>query len=202
MPIKVFAFDQIKKFMGWCPNVRAAETRRNVSFENLESSVPERAEGENDDLKNPGWFRKVSTQILLVDTFFTLAYILIINQLGLNPIFLFIGFFVALFFIIFDWKAQMQRYDNLIKQPVIDQSDKKILYFILYASVYIALFYLDMKGWELALQAMVSFFGGFLLIMWLVYFQLLYWEKKNHKMIYSGKRYGIWKRSHIIRERK
>jgi hypothetical protein len=202
MPAKNVAFEQIKKFMGWCPNARVSETRQHISFENLESSVPERAGGENGDLKNPGWFRKLSNRILLIETFFTLAYILIINQLGINPIFLLIGFLIALLVIIFDWKAQMQRYNALVKQPVVDRSDKKILHFILYASVYITLYYFNIKGWESALQAMVSFIGGSLPITWREYFQLLYWEKKNHKIVFFDKSYGIWKKSYLLREKK
>ncbi|MDD2339431.1 MAG: DUF1673 family protein, partial [Methanosarcina sp.] len=35
---------------------------------------------------------------------------------------------------------------------------------------------------------------------WLNYFQLIYWQKKNHKTIYFDKNYGKWKNSYIIRE--
>lgn len=202
MRAKTVAFDQIKKLMGWCPYARAHETRQYIHSENFVSNSPDEPDEENANLNNPSWFRKLSNRILLVETFFTLAYILIINQLGINPIFLLIGFLIALLVIIFDWKAQMQRYNALVKKPVIDRSDKKILHFILYASVYIALYYFNIKGWESALQAMVSFIGGSLPITWREYFQLLYWEKKNHKMVYFDKSYGIWKKSYLLRERK
>ncbi|MCC4770605.1 DUF1673 family protein [Methanosarcina sp. DH2] len=200
--------EYIKKLMGWCPNAGAAEARRNVSFENFDSDIPERAEGENEDLKNPGWLRKTSTYILLINTFFALAYFLVINQLGINLalginlILLPTGFFIALFLVIFDWKAQMQRYDALIKHPVIEYSDKKKLYYILASAFFILIYHLYFKGQELALQLMFSFVGGLLIGMWLSYFQLIYWEKKNHKTIYFDESHGLWKESYIIRERK
>lgn len=192
----------IRKLMGWCPNSRAHEARHQISLENFDSDIPDKAGGENDNLKNSGWFRKLSNRILLIETFFTLAYILIINQLGINPIFLLIGFLIALLVIIFDWKAQMKRYNALVEQPVVDRSNKKILHFILYASVYITLYYFNIKGWESALRAMISFIGGSLPIMWREYFQLLYWEKKNHKIVFFDKSYGIWKKSYLVREKK
>jgi hypothetical protein len=200
--------EYIKKLMGWCPNARASEARRNVSFENFNSDIPEKAGGENGDLKNPRWLRKTSTYIFLINTFFALAYFLVINQLGINLalgvnlILLLSGFFVALFLVIFDWKAQMQRYDALVKHPVIEYSDKKKLYYILASAFFILIYNLYFKGQGLALRAMFSFMGGLMIGMWLSYFQLIYWQKKNHKKIYFDKSYGIWKKSYIIRERK
>ncbi len=194
--------EYIKKLMSWCPNARAHETRRNVSFESFNSDIPERSGGENEDLKNPGWIRKTSIQTLLINTFLTLVYIPVINQLGINLTFLLTGSFISLFFVIFYWKAQMKRYDSLVKQPTIDYSDKKKLYNLLCYVFLILIFSLYLKSQETALQAIFSFVGGLVAGMWLSYFQLIYWEKKNHKTIYFDKSYRTWKKSYIIRERK
>lgn len=202
MPAKILVFDQIKKFMGWCPNARAHETRQCVNLERFELDTPARAGGENGDLKNPGWIRKTSIQTLLISTFLTLVYIPVINQLGINLTFLFTGSFISLFFVIFYWKAQMKRYDSLVKQPIIDYSNKKKLYYALSYVFLILIFSLYLKSQETTLQAIFSFVGGLLMGMWLSYFQLIYWEKKNHKTIYFDKSYGTWKKSYIIRERK
>jgi hypothetical protein len=202
MPDKTFVFDQIKKLMGWCPNARAAEARRNVSFENFNSDIPERAGKENGDLKNPDRLRKTSIQTLLINTFLTLVYIPVINPLGINLTFLLTGSLVSLFFVIFYWKAQMKRYDALAKQPIIDYSNKKKLYYVLSYVFLILIFSLNLKTQETALQAMFSFGGGLLISMWLSYFQLIYWEKKNHKTIYFEKSYGTWRKSYIILEKK
>jgi uncharacterized membrane protein YwzB len=188
--------------MGWCPNVRTSEARRNVSFENFNSDIPEKAGKENGDLKNLGWFRKASTRTLLIYTFFTLMYLLVFYQTGIILVFLLAGSFSSLFLSIFFWRTQMQRYDDLIKKPVTECSNKrKIILFAVIFSVYFIMSYIDTNAGELAVQAMISFVGGFLVSMWLEYLQILYWERKNHKMIYIDKGYG-WKKSYIILERK
>ncbi|HHV24460.1 MAG: DUF1673 domain-containing protein [Methanosarcina sp.] len=197
----------IKKLMGWCPNVRAHEARQHINLENFESDIPDRVGGENGDLKNFGWLRKTSIQTLLINTFLTLGYFLVINHLGLNLILginlilLLAGSFISLSVIILYWKAQMKRYDALVKYPVIDYSNKEKLYSAL-SYVFILIFILLIKGHEAALQATFSFMGGFMIGMWLSYFQLIYWEKKNHKTIYFNKSYGTWKKSYIIQEKK
>ena len=128
MSLKV---ETIKRMMGWCPNAKAHEARQPINFESFESGISSRSSGDDEKQKNPGWFRKTSVQTFLITTFFTLTYLLIIKQLGVNLIFLLAGSLVSLFFIIFDWNAQMQRYDALIKQPLIDYLGKKKLYYIL-----------------------------------------------------------------------
>ncbi len=194
--------ENIKKLMGWCPNVRAHESRHQISLESFDSDIPDKAGGENGDLKNPGWLRKASTRTLLVYTFFTIIYLLIFYQTSIKLTFLLAGSFISLFLSIFFWKTQMQRYDDLIKQPVTEYSNKrKIVTFAIMLVVYFVLSYLETNGGELAVQAMISFIGGFLVSMWLEYLQILYWERKNHKVIYIDKGYG-WKKSYIILERK
>jgi hypothetical protein len=194
--------EYIKKLMGWCPNARAVEAKRNASLETFNFDIPERAGKENGDLKNPGWIRKTSIQTLLINTFLTLVYIPVINQLGINLTFFLTGSFISLFFVIFYWKAQMKRYDSLIKQPIIDYSNKKKLYYVLSYVFLILIFSLYLKSQETTLQAIFSFVGGLLMGMWISYFQLIYWEKKNHKTIYFDKTYGTWKKSYIIQEKK
>ncbi|AAM07832.1 TPA: DUF1673 domain-containing protein [Methanosarcina acetivorans] len=197
--------EYIKKLIGWCPNVRASEARRNVSFENFNSDIHERAGKENRDPKNLGWFRKASTRPLLIYTFFTLIYLMVFHQIGISPIFLLAGSFSSLFLSIFFWKKQMQKYDELIKKPVTECSNKRKM--SLFATIFAVYFvmsyimsYLDANAGELAVQAMISFIGGFLVSMWLEYLQILYWERKNRKVIYIDKGYG-WKKSYIILER-
>ncbi len=190
--------EYIKKLMGWCPNARAHEARRHISLENFASDIPERAGKENGDPKNLGWFRKASTRPLLIYTFFTLIYLLIFSQKGISLVFLLAGSFSSLFLSIFFWKNQMQKYDELIKKPVTECSNKRKMNLLATIfAVYFVMSYLDAnyRG-----QAMISFFGGFLVSMWLEYLQILYWERKNHKIIYIDKGYG-WKKSYIILER-
>ncbi len=199
MSLKV---EYIKKLMGWCPNARAHEAKRHMGFGTFESDILDRARGESEELKNLGWFQRASTRTLLVCTVLTLMYFLLFSQLGINPILLLAGFFIALFIVIFHWKAKMQLYAGLVKQPFIDHSNMEKLCAILAFALYLGIFFLYITGREPALQAMFSFFGGFLTYFWFGYLQILYWEKKNRKTIYFDKSYGKWRKSYTILDRK
>ncbi len=194
----------IKKLMSWCPNTRAYEARRNINLENFDSDIPDRARGEGGDTKSMGWFRKASTRVLLLSTFLTFVYFLILNRTGLNLIFFLAGFFTALVHVSFYWKTQMQRYDNLVKQPVSEYSKtkKSVIIAIPFVLNFVIVFLNIVVGQERAMQPIFSLGGGFLIAIWLSYFQIIYWEKKTHKTIYFDKSYGMWKKSYLIKERK
>lgn len=196
-------FEYKKRLTSWCLNIKANETKRNVSFDNFASNTPDRARREIGDQKNLGWLRKMSARMLLLNIFLTLLCSLIFYQQGINMIFLLVGFFIAIVFVTFTWKTQMQRYDSLIKQPFMQYS-KKEKYLFLVFTLLLSLIYtfFDITGREYVLQAMFSFYAGFLAYLWLCYVQILYWEQMNHKTIYFDKNYGIWKNSYIIMENK
>jgi hypothetical protein len=143
--------------MGWCPNAKAHEARQPINFESFEFGISSRTGGNDGDQKNLGWFQKINIQTFLINTFLTLVSLLVINQLGVNLFFLLTGSLISLFFIIFDWNAQMRRYDSLVKQPVIDYSGKKTLYYILAYAFMIVIFYLWFKGQELAMHAVFRY---------------------------------------------
>lgn len=197
--------ENIKKMMGWCPNAKASESRRNISFENFDSDIPDKAKGDDGDQRNPGWLRKTSAYTILIHILFTLAYLLAINHLGLNLAFLLAGFFISVAVIVFDWKKQMRRYDTLAQKHICDNSFMKkvsqIMNLIFYAFLFYWIFSGDVER-NHSMQVIISFMSGFLVVMWLSYFQLIYWQKKNHKTIYFDKSYGKWKKSYIIRESK
>ncbi|MGA9189061.1 MAG: DUF1673 domain-containing protein [Methanosarcina sp.] len=195
--------EYIKRLMGWCPNPKTNEARKLVNLENFDSDTPDRARGENENLENPGWLRKTSTRVLLLSILFTLVYILAINHLGLNLASLLAGFLISVALIVFDWKKQMHRYDTLVQEHICDNSGmKKVsqrMKLIFYAMLFYWIFSGDVER-NFSMKVTISFMGGCLVVMWLSYFQLIYWQKKNHKTIYFNKSYGKWKKSYIIRE--
>lgn len=195
----------IKKLMEWCPNAKTHEAKQQTNFGIFESDIPDRAKGDDGDQKNLGWIRKTSTYTLLINILFTLIYTLAINHLGLNLAYLLAGFFVFVIFFVFDWKKQMHRYDTLAQELVLDYSGMEKVIRIMTLIFYAILFYWIFSGDVLKnfyLQVTFSFMGGIVIGMWLNYFQLIYWQKKNHRTIYFDKKYSTWKRSYIIRERK
>lgn len=193
-----------RKLMGWCPNAQANEARQHVTLGNFNYDVPDRARGEGGDPKSLGWLRKASTRILLIAISITFVYFLVLNQTGINIIFFLAGIFMSLIYFAFYWKTQIRIYNDLIKQPVTEYSKKMRIAMLAIIIVLSSARYLFgiFVGQELAWQAMISFYGGFLVFFWLSFLQIIYWEKMKHKTIYVNKREGTWKRSYIIQETK
>jgi len=174
--------EYIKKLMGWCPNAKAHEARRNIDLENFDSNVPDRARGDNSCLKNPGWLQRESNQILLFAIFLTFVHFLIYNHMGLLP-----SLFAPLpplFYFVFHWNERIQRFNDIAKKPIARNVSKlSYLWIFLIIIVFIApitLLTYMLTHWNLALfeLSILCFF------MWGFYFQLIYWEKKNHMKIY------------------
>lgn len=186
MSIKV---ENIKKLMGWCPNARASGARRNIDLENFDSNVPDKARGENGDLKNPGWLQRESNQILLFAIFLTFVHFLIYNHIGLLP-----SLFASLpplFYFVFHWNERIQRLNDIAKKPIVRYVSKKsylwVLIIIVFTALLMLLTYMIRQSWHSAL------FGLSILLFftWGGYFQLIYWEKKNHMKIYIKHENGI-----------
>lgn len=194
----------IRKLMGWCPYAKVKEAKQPVSFESFDFNIPDRARGDGESIKNLRWFRKESNRILLIALFTTSLYSLVLHQTGINLIFLFVGFLIALIYFAFYWKTQIQRYDDMVKHSVIDYSNDKVntLLKILFLFYFLMIFLGIFIGREIAWQAMLSFYGGLLVFFWLSYFQIKYWERINNKTIFFDKKYGRWKKSYIIKEKK
>ncbi|AKB52816.1 hypothetical protein MSBRW_3563 [Methanosarcina barkeri str. Wiesmoor] len=188
MSLKV---ESIKKLMGWCPNARAPEARRNIDLEYFDSNVPDRARGDNSCLKNSGWLQRESNQILLFAIFLTFVHFLIYNHMGLLP-----SFFASLpplFYFVFHWNERIQRFNDIAKKPIVRYVSKLSYLWVLIIIVFIALLmlltYMIRQSWHSALfgLSILCFF------MWGFYFQLIHWEKKNHMRIYIESENGFQK---------
>jgi hypothetical protein len=152
----------------------------------------------NGDLNNLGFLQKLSTRYILLYILVTLGCCFVISLLGVNLFFLAGGCILSLFFLTFFWKANMKRYDALAKQQVSAYSNRKELFYVIIFLVVVVNFISNSQS---AQSAIFSGFGGFTVLMWLSYFQLIYWEKKNHKTIYFRKIYGT-QFSYIVLEQK
>lgn len=182
------SLEYIKKLMGWCPNAKAHVTRQHVNLENFDSNVPDRVRGDNSCLKNPGWLRKKSNQILLFNISLTFVYLLMINLIDINLFYLLAGFFVALSQLVLHWNKQMKQYDDIARKPIIRYGSKEkylpgllfIILSILFVSFFTVLSYMFNFG---SLSISTFFLSILWFFMWGSYFQLIYWEIKNHMKI-------------------
>ena len=204
MPAKAAAFEQIKKLMGWCPCAKVPEGGYQIPFENFEANAREGREKAGIPETLYG-YRKASTRLLRMNTSFTLLHPVVLAIIGLNRGALLAGLGISMLVGIFEWKTQMKRYDSLEKEPVLDYSGKVKLFkkwhgipgyiFLL------LILYLLFEIRAFTLPDLYSFVAGSLVLLWFGYLQMIYWERKNHKMLYF-KSCGKWKTSYLIKERR
>jgi len=118
-------------------------------------------------------------------------------QKGVNTEAFLLGLSLSLPIYLLGWKKQMRQYDAVKRNPVVSPSFRRtfacvILFLFLgftllmallpYISSYAAYLFND--------QALYSFTSGTLILMWGFYFQLIYWEKKNHMKMYMKREKG------------
>ncbi|AKB83941.1 hypothetical protein MSBR3_3363 [Methanosarcina barkeri 3] len=192
MSLKV---ENIKKFMGWCPNAKAFETGSRNSFANFGAN--NQSEGEKE--KNPtvpGQHSSLDIHLLVLPIIFTPVYIKLFQK-GINTEAFLLGLLLSLPIYLLGWKKQMHQYNAVKRNPVVSPSFRKtlacvvlflflsftlLMAFLPYISSRTAYFFND--------QVLSSFTSGTLILMWSFYFQLIYWEKKNHMKMYVKREKG------------
>jgi uncharacterized membrane protein YqaE (UPF0057 family) len=187
--------ENIKKFMGWCPNAKAFETGSRNSFANFGAN--NQSEGEKE--KNPtvpGQHSSLDIHLLVLPIIFTPVYIKLFQK-GINTEAFLLGLLLSLPIYLLGWKKQMHQYNAVKRNPVVSPSFRKtlacvvlflflsftlLMAFLPYISSRTAYFFND--------QVLSSFTSGTLILMWSFYFQLIYWEKKNHMKMYVKRERG------------
>lgn len=192
-------FENIKKLMGWCPNAKTAETRSQTITDDFESH--NKADG--DKAKNPKilsqfsrLYSRLDFRLLLPAFLFTPFYINLLFYRNVNLEFFFLGFSLSLVFYIMYWNKQMQQYDTIAKNPIVRSFSKNIYirFFLLFILIFILiLVFLPYAIDFFNIQSIYSFLAGSLTLLWGIYLQLIYWERKNHMKIYVKNENGLQK---------
>jgi len=195
MPAKVFIFDQIKKFMGWCPNAKALETVSRINSANFEAN--DQSEGEK--AKNPtvpGQHSRLDIYLLLLPIFFAPIYIKLFQK-GVNTEAFLLGLSLSLPIYLLGWKKQMHQYNAVKRNSVVSPSFRKtlacvVLFLFLGFTLLMAFLphILSHAAYLFNDQVLYSFTSGALILMWSFYLQLIYWEKKNHMKMYVKREKG------------
>lgn len=185
----------IRKLMGWCPNAKALETGSKISSANFEAN--DQSEGER--VKNPNvpnQHSRLDTQLLLLPIFFIPVYINLFQK-GINTEAFLLGLLFSLPIYLIGWKKQMHQYDAVKRNPVVSPSFRKtffcvfIFLFLGFTLLMAFLPYITSHvTYLLNDQVLYSFITGTLVLMWSFYFQLIYWEKKNHVKMYMKREKG------------
>lgn len=175
--------ETIKKLMGWCPNTSTIDTRKSVQIDDLMVNVP----GNGGELihTTAGWWNKYHNLALLVSICLMILSIKWFIYQKINDL----DFLLAVFFtgILFGVLTRLPGLDSLDKvassksENTIKLSTKRMLgiYILNIISIIAFGFLWSIYGWE----RIPGYFIGFLLVSWVWYLQILFWEKKNKKII-------------------
>lgn len=189
--------ENIKKLMGWCPNAEALETGSRISSANFEANALSGREKASQ--KVPSQHSRLDTQLLLLPMFFTPVYINLFHK-GINTEAFLLGFLLSLPIYLLGWKKQTHQYDAVKEKTVISPSFRKtffcvfIFVFLGFTLLMVFLPYISSHAANLLNdQTLYSFTAGTLVLMWGFYFQLIYWERKNHMEMYMKREKGLHK---------
>ncbi|KKG06919.1 DUF1673 domain-containing protein [Methanosarcina mazei] len=204
MPVKIFVFDQIKKLMGWCPNAKKLEAVNQNSFSNFEAYDQSGKEKSNVS-KASDKHSRLDIQLFLFPFFFTPIYINLFQK-DINTEAFLLGLSLSLPIYLLGWKKQMHQYNAVKEKPVISPSFRKtlacIVLFLFLGITLLLVFlpYISPYFYLLNDQTLNSFVLGTLILMWGFYFQLIYWERKNHMKIYI-KRENAQQKLYVLEEK-
>ncbi|MGA9187212.1 MAG: DUF1673 domain-containing protein, partial [Methanosarcina sp.] len=139
---------------------------------------------------------RLDTHLLLLPIFFIPVYINLFQK-GINTEAFLLGFLLSLPIYLLGWKKQMHQYDAVKRNPVVSLSFRKtffcvfIFLFLGFTLLMAFLPYISSHAaYLLNDQILYSFTTGTLVLMLSFYFQLIYWERKNHMKMYMKREKG------------
>lgn len=188
--------------MSWCPNKKTFETGSQIipaNFGGYDQSKGEKSRNPKILTHFSGLYSRLDVRLLLPTLFFTPFLINLLFQKGVNIEVFFIGFSLSLLLYLLYWKKQLLQYDAIEKKPLVGSSRKRCLFLIFFTIILfliLPLFFLSSMPSLLtakSLRSLYSFIAGAWFLMWGNYFQLIYWERKNHLKIYTKNENGFQK---------
>lgn len=195
--------EYIKRLMGWCPNLKTLETGSRISSANF---VYDQSGGEKASQKVPSQHSRLDIYLLVLPIIFTPVYINLFQK-GISTEAFLLGLSFSLPIYLLGWNKQMHQYDAVKKNPVVSPSFRKtlagVVLFLFLGFTLLMAFLPYISSHEAYLfndQVLYSFTSGTLILMWGFYFQLIYWERKNHMKMYTKREKGQQK-LYVLREK-
>ena len=132
--------------------------------------------------KTVGWWNKYHNLVLLVSVLITLGSLRFISP-EINKIdFVLAVLLTGILFRTLTWLPRFNPLDSTSISEIPAKSSTKraiAIYIMILLSVITIVYFWTIYGWK----GITGYFFGFMLVSWIWYLQILYWEKKNRKMI-------------------
>jgi len=185
--------EYIRKLMGWCPNANAIVTKKSLQFDDFTLNTPDR-EGKVTHVGTI-WWNKYHNRILLLSLAFSpLVVSLFVEHESVKPDMFLAGTIVGLFFRLLTGVNDRRRFNRAAtrkyKQPRSIQKRYLILSFVMVGLIIVVtIFFIIPLLTRAGVTGMQGFFTGYLLFEWIHFLKILYWERKNQKVLLIEKAY-------------
>lgn len=172
--------ENIRKFMGWCPNATAIVMKKSLQFDDLTLNAPDR-EGKSTHV-GADWLNKYRNRVLLELLFVMYLAVVSFDGYGkFNPDMYLIGVISGLFFHfsigVNDWHRFNRAAGRVITQPQTTRKQRAIAFLgIISLIVFIVFLITKITGG-------MAFISGTMVFFWIKYIEVLHWERKNGKML-------------------
>ena len=180
--------EHIKRMLGWCPNVGALEARKAMQFDDI---VVTASDSDNELPRlTSGWLTKYRNRILLYSLILTLlAFGLFISE-GINRLDVFMtGIISALVLSLFtgvtEWRRLNKAAAGGFRRLQVTRKQMLVNYLVIIGLIVIVIFitsYFAVKT-DSNIRDISAFLSGFILIVWTQFFEVVYWEQKNKKIL-------------------
>ena len=180
--------ENIRKMMGWCPNVVAMESRKAMQFDDI---VVNASDSDNElPQLTCGWLTKYRNRILLYSIIFTLMAIYFFISEGKNRLDVFTtgiisGLVLSLVTGVTEWRRLDKAAARGFKKLQVTRKQMLVNYLVIIGLIVIVIFissYFTVKTGG-NIRDISAFSSGFILIVWTQFFEVVYWERKNKKTL-------------------
>jgi hypothetical protein len=179
---------KIRKLMGWCPNVGAIKTRKAVQFDDIMVYASDK--GRELIHINLRCWNKYRNRNLLYSSILTLLAISFFIPDGRNRLDVFmIGIISGLVFSLFtgitEWRRLNKAATGEFRRLQITRRKMSVNYLVIIGLIFITIFIITYFAVKTGsnIRDIYAFISGFIIIVWIQFFEVVYWEWKNKKIL-------------------
>jgi hypothetical protein len=180
--------NNIRKLIGWCPNASAIKYKETMSFDAPQMNTPDIGGGSIHTIN--GWLNKYHNRILLYSVSLTLLAVVYFRIDGMYYLDMFssgIIYGLLLSFVtgVDEWRRLNKVAAGKFMSKKRTWKQKAIHFLILISLVVIITFSIGLLAvmTKISMRGVFAFMSGFILPVWIQYFEVLYWERKNRKTL-------------------
>ncbi|HEY9206179.1 MAG TPA: DUF1673 family protein [Candidatus Methanoperedens sp.] len=176
--------ENIRKMMSWCPNASIITNNKIMQFNESAATAPDG--GRYPAGAASGWWSRYRNRRLLLSVAATFFAIALFFQGGIYKIAIFLaGFFTGTICGILELQFGLKALDKQALSGRINYSKKTKVVIIATLILSPVLFWYS--GHTFGREETLAFTSGFFLIIWIKFFEIVYWEKKNGKILMLDK---------------